>query len=123
MRSPDVVVTRIYDQPEPDRYRVLIDGLWPRGIARADAPIDEWRRDIAPSNELRRWYRHDPSRFPAFAQRYRAELAEPPRAAALTDLRSLARTRPLALVTATKAVDVSHAAVLAELLGSQRSEK
>jgi uncharacterized protein YeaO (DUF488 family) len=115
-RLPDVVVARIYDMPDARRYRVLVDRLWPRGIARADAPIDAWQRDIAPSDELRKWYQHDPARFAEFARRYRAELAGFPRAEAFAELRTRSRTQPLALITATKDVGISHAAVLAEVL-------
>jgi uncharacterized protein YeaO (DUF488 family) len=70
-RTADVALARIYDQPDADRHRVLVDALWPRGVRRDGAPIDEWCRTVAPSAELRRWYGHDPDRFAAFAERYR----------------------------------------------------
>jgi uncharacterized protein YeaO (DUF488 family) len=111
-----VIVARIYDGPEPSRRRVLIDRLWPRGVARADAPIDEWRREVAPSGALRKWYGHDPARFAEFTRRYRAELDQPPQSDSLAELRELSRTQPLVLVTATKDVAHSSATVLAELL-------
>ena len=112
-----VRVRRVYDDPSPeDGRRVLVDRLWPRGVAKARAGIDEWAREVAPSTELRRWYGHDPARFGEFRRRYRAELAEPERQAAVRHLRELARPGPLTLVTATRDVDHSQAAVLAEHL-------
>ncbi len=114
--SVDVVLARIYDPPAADRYRVLVDGIWPRGIGRADAPIDEWCRAVAPSAELRKWYRHDPDRFAEFARRYRRELQAGEPAAALTELLDRARSQPVAIVTATRAVGISHAAVLLDVL-------
>lgn len=95
---------------------VLVDRLWPRGIAKADVPYDEWLRDVAPSSELRRWYGHDPDRFAEFAQRYRAELGSEPAAPELDRLRAWAADGPVVLLTATRDVDHSHAQVLAEVL-------
>src|SRR5919206_3525482 len=89
----DVSIRRVYDDPSPeDGTRVLVDRIWPRGLAKARAGIDEWAKDVAPSTELRRWYGHDPGRFEEFRRRYRAELAEPERQAALRHLRELARS-------------------------------
>jgi uncharacterized protein YeaO (DUF488 family) len=108
---------RIYDDPSPDDgARVLIDRLWPRGLTKDAAGLDEWCRVVAPSPELRKWYGHDPGRFAEFRRRYRDELAEPERAEALEHLRALARKRGLTLLTATREVGKSGAAVLAELL-------
>jgi uncharacterized protein YeaO (DUF488 family) len=110
-----VRVKRIYDEPEAaDGRRILVDRLWPRGLRRDAAALDEWLRDVAPSDALRRWYGHDPARFAAFAQRYRAELADPDRAEAMARLRRHARTGPVTLLTATREPAESHAAVLAE---------
>jgi uncharacterized protein YeaO (DUF488 family) len=114
-----VRVKRIYDDPEPsDGRRVLVDRLWPRGMSKDAAAVDEWMRDVAPSHELRRWYGHDPQRFAAFAARYRAELADTAHAPALADLRGYAKDGPLTLLTATRDLDHAHAAVLAEVIGS-----
>jgi len=111
----------VYDPVEPgDGARVLVDRLWPRGIAREAAAIDRWCREVAPSPELRRWYGHAPERFTAFADRYRAELRDADRAVALADLADLCRRGPVTLLTATKLVEISHAAVLAQLLGDMR---
>jgi uncharacterized protein YeaO (DUF488 family) len=71
-----IATKRIYALPsESDGYRVLVDRLWPRGVSRARASINLWLRDVAPSTELRKWYGHDVERWPAFAERYRDELA------------------------------------------------
>ena len=110
---------RVYDDPSPDDgARVLVDRIWPRGLAKATARIDEWAKVVAPSTELRRWYGHDPSKFDQFRHRYEAELAEPERQAAVQQLRALAQSGPLTLLTATKDIDHSHAAVLIEQLRS-----
>lgn len=115
--KPEVRTRRVYDDPSPeDGRRVLVDRLWPRGLAKARAGIDEWAKEVAPSTELRRWYGHDPARFEEFRRRYQAELADPQRQAAVRHLRELARSGPLTLVTATRDIDHSQAAVLAEHL-------
>ena len=112
---------RVYDDPSPDDgTRVLVDRVWPRGLARAKAGIDEWAKAVAPSTELRRWYGHDPGRFEEFRHRYLAELAEPERQAALAHLRELARSGRLTLLTATRDIDHSQAAVLTEHLRGMR---
>lgn len=113
-----VQVRRVYDLPEPDDgQRVLVDRLWPRGLSKERAHLDQWCKQVAPSTELRRWYGHDPDRYSEFARRYRAELDDPERAAALADLRELATHGRLTLLTAAKRSDISEATVLADLLG------
>lgn len=112
-----VQVRRVYDDPvRGDGARVLVDRIWPRGMTKAKAELDEWCKQIAPSTELRKWYHHDPERFTEFTRRYREELEEPERAEALEHLRGLATDRTLTLLTASKAADISEAAVLVELL-------
>ncbi|MBO3747446.1 DUF488 family protein [Streptosporangiaceae bacterium NEAU-GS5] len=112
-----VRVRRVYEEPAgDDGIRVLVDRLWPRGLAKARARLDEWCKQVAPSTELRTWYHHDPELFAEFGRRYRIELAEPERAAAVTHLRELAQGGVLTLLTATKQAEISEAAVLAELL-------
>jgi uncharacterized protein YeaO (DUF488 family) len=116
-RKPDVRVRRIYEQPSPqDGTRVLVDRIWPRGLTKARADLAEWCKQVAPSTPLRQWYDHDPERFEEFRRRYRAELAQPERAAALQHLRELAKDRPLTLLTATKHPGISEATVLADIL-------
>jgi uncharacterized protein YeaO (DUF488 family) len=114
-----VQVRRVYDEPGPaDGMRVLVDRIWPRGLARERAHLDEWCRAVAPSAGLRTWYAHDPDRREEFASRYRAELDDPERAAALAHLRELAAEGPLTLLTATRQAEASQAAVLAEVLAT-----
>ena len=113
-----VQIRRVYDPPQPDDgRRVLVDRLWPRGLSKERARLDDWCREIAPSTELRKWYGHDPDRYAEFTRRYHAELGDPERAAALAHLRELAGRGRLTLLTATKRSDISEAAVLADLLG------
>jgi uncharacterized protein YeaO (DUF488 family) len=112
-----VRVRRIYEPvTEQDGIRVLVDRLWPRGMSKSRAEIDEWCRDIAPSTVLRRWYGHDPQRFTEFRRRYRRELGAGEQAAALLHLSELADGRALTLLTAGRDPAISEAAVLAELL-------
>jgi uncharacterized protein YeaO (DUF488 family) len=107
-----VQVRRVYDEPAPDDgTRVLVDRIWPRGLTKAKAGLDEWYKHIAPSTELRKWYSHDPARFEEFSRRYRSELNEPERAEAMAHLRKLAKGRTLTLLTATKQPEISEAAV------------
>ena len=120
--SPHVRIARAYDAPTPDDgARVLVDRIWPRGLAKASAALDAWCRTIAPSTELRKWYGHDPDRFVEFAARYRVELQEPDRAAALASLVQRSRHETLTLLTATKAVDISQATVLAQAIADARA--
>lgn len=113
-----VQLRRIYDDPMPDDgTRVLVDRLWPRGVSKGRAQLDEWCKDIAPSPELRGWYHHDPELFGEFSRRYIEELGDPVPAAALAHLKELARQEaPLTLLTATKSPEISEAAVLLKLL-------
>ena len=115
--TPDVRVRRVYDKSEDqDDIRVLVDHIWPRGLGKAKAALNEWCKDVSPSTELRRWYGHDPAKFEEFTRRYHAELDDPGRAAALQHLRELATGHRLTLLTATKNPDISQAAVLCDLL-------
>jgi uncharacterized protein YeaO (DUF488 family) len=107
-------VARIYQDIHPDDgQRVLVDRIWPRGIRKDDPRVGIWLKDVAPSTELREWYHHQLDLFDEFAARYEAELSGSP---ALEELRELATRGVLTLVTATREVDGSHAAVLATLL-------
>ncbi|OBK13328.1 DUF488 domain-containing protein [Mycobacterium asiaticum] len=109
-----VRVARIYDEPDADDgQRVLVDRIWPRGIRKDDPRVGIWRKDIAPSKELREWYHHQPDLFDEFATRYEAELAGGP---TLDELRAMAKHGAVTLVTASRHVDISHATVLAKLL-------
>lgn len=118
--GPAIRIRRVYDAPGPDDgTRVLVDRVWPRGLTKADAHLDEWTKDAAPSTELRRWYGHDPDRFPEFTRRYRAELTDPDRREAVAHLRTLAGSGPLTLLTAVKDLDYGHVQVLAKAIRGQ----
>lgn len=123
--TKDITYRRIYEESSPeDGRRVLVDRVWPRGMRKADAHLDEWLRDVAPSAELRRWYGHEPGRFAEFRRRYLAELREPARRQAVDRLRDIAGHDRLTLLTATRDVEHSQAAVLAKWLtdpGSSRA--
>jgi uncharacterized protein YeaO (DUF488 family) len=112
-----VKVGRVYDRTtDQDGNRVLVDRLWPRGISKSKADINEWCKQVAPSTALRKWYSHDPQRFAEFRRRYQTELASGEHATALAHLRELATGQTLTLLTASKDPLISEAAVLAELL-------
>ena len=118
-----VHVKRAYEPPAPsDGYRVLIDRLWPRGVERESARLDEWARELAPSTELRRWFGHDPARFGEFRERYLDELSA--QEAKLRELRERARETTLTLVYGARDTEHNDAVVLAELLrGETRQSK
>lgn len=108
-------IARVYDDPSPDDgQRILVDRLWPRGFRKDDPRVGTWFKDVAPSKELREWYNHQPERFDQFAARYREELRG---SETLDELRKLTKRGVVTLVTATREVQGSHAAVLATLLG------
>jgi uncharacterized protein YeaO (DUF488 family) len=113
--SGEVLLKRAYLPAAPeDGTRVLVDRLWPRGLARTKAVVDVWMKDIAPSNELRRWFGHDPERWSEFRRRYKAELAANPEA--LKQLRSLVRKGRVTLLYGAKDERHNQAVVLEELL-------
>ena len=112
-----VALKRVYDEPAPgDGSRVLVERLWPRGFSKKRAHLDLWLKEIAPSNELRHWYGHDPEKFAEFRRRYEAELAEPAGRDALTKLREMAERGAVTLVYATHDTEHSNAHVLRDLL-------
>jgi uncharacterized protein YeaO (DUF488 family) len=111
----DIRLKRAYDPPaSTDGYRVLIDRLWPRGVSREQARLDDWDKHLSPSTELRQWFGHEPSRFEEFRRRYIEELrGERPR---LTALRRRARQGTLTLVYSAHDSERNDAVVLAEVL-------
>ncbi len=110
-----VRLKRAYEPPSPDDgTRVLVDRLWPRGLRKADAAIEVWLKDVAPSHELRRWFGHDPGRWTEFRRRYKAELSR--NTEALAELRSLRRRGRLTLVYSAHDEAHNQAVVLKELL-------
>ena len=122
---PDIRVRRVYDEPSAaDGARVLVDRVWPRGLRKDALQLDGWIKDVAPSTELRKWYGHDPARFGEFRQRYLGELGGSSQRAALGRLRALASSgKPLTLLTATRDVGHSQAAVLARLLRAEPDDE
>lgn len=114
---PSIEVARVYDPPsDEDGTRVLVDRLWPRGFRKDDPRVGRWLPAVAPSTELRRWYSHRQERFDEFVARYTAELENDTAAGALDELRGFLRKGPVVLVTATRDLDRSNAAVLRDLL-------
>ncbi|MEU3747180.1 MULTISPECIES: DUF488 domain-containing protein [Streptomyces] len=121
--NPHVHVRRIYDTPSPDDgVRVLVDRLWPRGLAKTDAHIDEWPKALTPSTELRRWYHGPEGEYVEFCRRYEAELAAPDAAAALDRLREIAARETVTLLTAAKDPSASHTSVLERELAARAGE-
>ncbi|GAB1412033.1 DUF488 domain-containing protein [Candidatus Desulfobacillus denitrificans] len=97
--------------------RILVDRLWPRGLSKAQAAIDHWLKEVAPSNELRQWFGHDPEKWPEFRKRYRAELKDNP---ALAELRDLSRKGTVTLVYSAKDELHNQAVVLRQVLDGGR---
>ncbi|MGW1023447.1 DUF488 domain-containing protein [Streptomyces sp. NPDC002577] len=117
-KSPAVRMRRVYDPVEADDgTRVLVDRLWPRGLSKDAARLDAWLREVAPSDELRKWYGHDPGLHEEFVERYRAELEDPERTAALERLRDLAASGPVTLLSSTNELPLSHVPVIVEAMG------
>lgn len=111
-----VRIKRIYDAPEKsDGYRVLVDRIWPRGLSKDAAQVDEWLKDVAPSTPLRRWFGHEPDKWSEFRRLYLRELAANPEAAAR--LQALARRRRVTLLFGAKDTLRNNAVVLSEYLG------
>ena len=112
-----IVTKRAYEPFAPsDGYRVLIDGLWPRGVSKADAHLDAWEKGIAPSATLRQWYRHDVAKWPEFQRRYERELRAPAAQAVLDGLARRARRGRVTLVFASRDTDISDVVVIERLL-------
>jgi uncharacterized protein YeaO (DUF488 family) len=112
-----IQLRRVYDLPEPsDGYRVLIDGIWPRGITKEAARLDVWARDLAVTPSLRRWFNHDPARWEEFRRRYRAELLAPEHRAALAALARRARSGTVTLLYGARDREHNNAVALAEVL-------
>ncbi len=113
-----VRIKRVYAPPAPeDGFRVLVDRLWPRGLAKEAAAVELWLKEIAPSTELRQWFGHDPERWPEFTRRFGEELKLPERAAALERLREAVRERQtVTLLFGARDERLTHAALLQELL-------
>jgi uncharacterized protein YeaO (DUF488 family) len=115
IRMDNVRLKRAYEHPAAeDGTRILVDRLWPRGVRKEDAAIDQWAKELAPSTGLRKWFGHEPARWPKFRERYAAELRE--HSAQLDELRKLARRGPITLVYAAHDEQHNDAVVLREML-------
>jgi uncharacterized protein YeaO (DUF488 family) len=112
-----IVIKRAYDPPSPiDGTRILVDRLWPRGIKKEEAHVEKWMRELGPSNELRRFFGHDPARWREFHKRYLAELKRAEIAALLAELEEIARSGTLTLVYGARDQEHNQDVVLKELL-------
>jgi len=115
-RATRISIKRVYEKASAaDGVRILVDRLWPRGMSKTSLKYDAWPRQLAPSNELRKWYSHDPKRFAEFRRRYRGELAA--HRDELASLRAKLKGGTATLLTATREIELSHATVLREILG------
>jgi uncharacterized protein YeaO (DUF488 family) len=122
MAAYPILIKRIYERPgADDGARVLIDRLWPRGMAKADAAIDCWLKEAAPSADLRRWFAHDPARWQEFRLRYLAQLQARPEV--LRELAAMAQSQPVTLLTASRDEAHNHALVLREAVLACRKEE
>lgn len=111
-----IVIKRVYEpKNSADGYRVLVDRLWPRGLSKEKAAIDSWMKDIGPSNELRKWFNHDPAKWPEFKKRYHSELKS--KAAMLDELKKLSEEHGrLTLLYGAHDKEHNQAVVIAERL-------
>jgi uncharacterized protein YeaO (DUF488 family) len=108
-------IKRVYDPASPDDgKRILIDRLWPRGIKKEEAHIDEWLKEISPSNELRKWYSHDPAKWAEFKKRYKKELAD--KSELLKKIKAEAKKRTVTLLFSTRELELNNAVALKEML-------
>jgi uncharacterized protein YeaO (DUF488 family) len=113
--AANIKLKRAYEHPAAeDGTRILVDRLWPRGVKKANAAIDQWAKDVSPSTELRKWFGHDPVRWPEFQRRYAAELKQHPEQ--LNELRALARRHPITLVFSAHDEEHNDAVALRALL-------
>jgi uncharacterized protein YeaO (DUF488 family) len=121
-RPHRIGIKRVYETPAPDDgWRVLVDRIWPRGVARERLALDAWLKDVAPTSDLRRWFNHDPSRWLEFAARYGDELRKPPASDAMDELVSRARQGPLTLVYAASNETHNNAAALRDIIARRLS--
>lgn len=113
-----IVLKRAYDPPsDEDGERILVDRLWPRGLAKDEARLSSWLKEIAPSPELRKWYGHDPSRWGEFRRRYETELRSPEKRALVEGLAGKSRRGVVTLVYGARDRERNHAVVLKDRIG------
>lgn len=117
MIKHQISLKRVYDEPAAsDGKRVLVDRLWPRGLSKERAHVDAWLKEVAPSNELRKWFAHDPAKFEEFRRRYAEELESAEGQAALEELRTFSKQGTLTLLFAAHDTEHNNAVVLHDLL-------
>ncbi|MDH3704017.1 MAG: DUF488 family protein [Alphaproteobacteria bacterium] len=122
MARPRIELKRVYEPlSDADGVRILVERLWPRGVSKANAAIDHWVKDVAPSPELRTWYGHEPARWEEFRERYRAELTE--NTDAVDTVKSLCAKQPVTFVFAAKDEARNSAIVLREFLLSKSAAR
>lgn len=111
----DIRIKRIYEDPsKEDGHRILIDRIWPRGVSKKDAKLDDWVKDIAPTSELRKWFGHDPKKFDEFAKKYRKELDDKPEE--LDEIRKKSKDQTVTLLYGAKDTEHNQAVVLLSVL-------
>jgi uncharacterized protein YeaO (DUF488 family) len=109
-------IKRVYDEASSDDgYRILIDGLWSRGISKSRAKLDLWFKEIAPSPSLREWFNHDPEKFKEFSARYETELDKNPATAEFKKI--IKQRKAVTLLYGAKDLQINHAIVLRDYLG------
>lgn len=117
MKPSAITVQRVYEGLGPEgSYRALVDRMWPRGLRKADLHLDEWARDIAPTQELCKWFSHVEERWEDFRKRYQAELAAPEQQARMAALLDAAGARPLTLLYGARNTEHNQAVVLRDTL-------
>jgi uncharacterized protein YeaO (DUF488 family) len=110
-----IQIKRIYEAPaKEDGYRILVDRLWPRGVKKENAKLDEWNKNLAPSDQLRKWFNHQPERFKEFEKRYRAELSE--LKDELKRIQKLSKSGTVTLLYGAKDREMNQAVVLLKIL-------
>jgi uncharacterized protein YeaO (DUF488 family) len=118
---PEIAIKRVYDEPaKRDGQRILVDRLWPRGVTKEAAALDNWNKDLAPSPTLREWFGHASERFAEFKDRYEAELAKNP---AVTEFLSSLKQGKTALLYGAKDPEINHAIILAAYLRKRAGRK
>lgn len=117
-----ILIQRAYEDPNPhDGYRVLVDRVWPRGRSKETLALDRWARDLAPTDQLRKWFGHDPQRWEIFQQRYRSELDAEPQRERMREILADAGKRTITLVYGAKDEEHNQAVVLRDVLVHLRS--
>ncbi len=117
-----IEVKRAYEEPQKkDGLRILVDRIWPRGVKKEKAAIDDWVKDIAPSSKLRKWFSHDPEKWPEFKKRYFKELDE--KTELVQKIVEMAKDEPVTLIYSAKDPEHNNAVVLKEYVTARHSSR